>query len=176
MGLNTQQDPIGIAGGLNLYGYANGDPVNYSDPFGLCPAWKTGVPCFVEKGLAGAAVGGVAGAAVGATGGTFVVPGVGTVTGGGGGAVVGAAAGLVAGTLAGGIEDLGHAAASIGSRLRKLGEIITIGVSGLLGPQTPPAPDELLNPETRVESPARPSGRNKPKEDEDDEDPLGSRE
>lgn len=31
----TQQDPIGIAGGLNLYGYANGDPVNYSDPFGL---------------------------------------------------------------------------------------------------------------------------------------------
>jgi hypothetical protein len=37
MGLYTQQDPIGIAGGLNLYGYANGDPVNYSDPFGLCP-------------------------------------------------------------------------------------------------------------------------------------------
>jgi uncharacterized protein RhaS with RHS repeats len=37
MGLVTQQDPIGIAGGLNLYGYANGDPVNFSDPFGLCP-------------------------------------------------------------------------------------------------------------------------------------------
>jgi hypothetical protein len=36
MGLVTQQDPIGIAGGLNLYGYANGDPVNFSDPFGLC--------------------------------------------------------------------------------------------------------------------------------------------
>ena len=33
----TQQDPIGIAGGLNLYGFANGDPVNFSDPFGLCP-------------------------------------------------------------------------------------------------------------------------------------------
>jgi uncharacterized protein RhaS with RHS repeats len=37
MGLYTQQDPIGIAGGLNLYGYANGDPINFSDPFGLCP-------------------------------------------------------------------------------------------------------------------------------------------
>jgi RHS repeat-associated protein len=33
----TQEDPIGLAGGLNLYGYADGDPVNLSDPFGLSP-------------------------------------------------------------------------------------------------------------------------------------------
>jgi len=33
----TQEDPIGLAGGMNVYGYANGDPVNYADPFGLCP-------------------------------------------------------------------------------------------------------------------------------------------
>ncbi len=32
----TQQDPIGLAGGLNLYGFAGGDPINYQDPFGLC--------------------------------------------------------------------------------------------------------------------------------------------
>ena len=32
----TQQDPIGIAGGANVYGFAGGDPVNYQDPFGLC--------------------------------------------------------------------------------------------------------------------------------------------
>jgi RHS repeat-associated protein len=37
----TQEDPIGIAGGLNTYGFAGGDPVSYSDPYGLsaqrCP-------------------------------------------------------------------------------------------------------------------------------------------
>jgi RHS repeat-associated protein len=32
----TQEDPIGLAGGLNAYGFASGDPANYSDPFGLC--------------------------------------------------------------------------------------------------------------------------------------------
>jgi RHS repeat-associated protein len=31
----TQPDPIGLAGGVNLYGFAAGDPVNFSDPFGL---------------------------------------------------------------------------------------------------------------------------------------------
>ena len=31
----TQEDPIGLAGGINAYGFGNGDPVNYADPFGL---------------------------------------------------------------------------------------------------------------------------------------------
>lgn len=31
----TQEDPIGLAGGLNIYGFAGGDPVDYSAPFGL---------------------------------------------------------------------------------------------------------------------------------------------
>jgi RHS repeat-associated protein len=34
----TQPDPIGIVGGLNSYGFAAGDPVTYSDPYGLTPA------------------------------------------------------------------------------------------------------------------------------------------
>jgi hypothetical protein len=44
----TQEDPIGLAGGLNLYGFANGDPVTFSDPFGLCK----NPPC-PEKGSLG---------------------------------------------------------------------------------------------------------------------------
>jgi RHS repeat-associated protein len=31
----TQEDPIGLAGGMNAYGFANGDPATYSDPYGL---------------------------------------------------------------------------------------------------------------------------------------------
>ncbi|HET7462509.1 MAG TPA: RHS repeat-associated core domain-containing protein, partial [Longimicrobium sp.] len=31
----TQEDPIGLAGGVNGYGFAEGDPVRYSDPYGL---------------------------------------------------------------------------------------------------------------------------------------------
>jgi RHS repeat-associated protein len=36
-GLFTQEDPIGLAGGLSSYGFTSGDPINYADPFGLCP-------------------------------------------------------------------------------------------------------------------------------------------
>ena len=39
-------DPMGLAGGLNLYAYAEGDPLTYIDPLGLCGEsgnyWETG--------------------------------------------------------------------------------------------------------------------------------------
>jgi hypothetical protein len=51
-GLPTQEDPIGLAGGNNLYGFANGDPVNFSDPLGLAAEEKERCrPCI--KALAG---------------------------------------------------------------------------------------------------------------------------
>lgn len=61
MGPVTQEDPIGIAGGLNLYGYAGGDPINFTDPFGLCgkqgegpcPVWFAGLGVNVVPGAGG---------------------------------------------------------------------------------------------------------------------------
>jgi uncharacterized protein RhaS with RHS repeats len=35
-GTFTQADPLGLGGGLSAWGFVGGDPVNYSDPFGLC--------------------------------------------------------------------------------------------------------------------------------------------
>ena len=32
----VSEDPIGVAGGVNLYGYVGGQPIGYRDPNGLC--------------------------------------------------------------------------------------------------------------------------------------------
>jgi RHS repeat-associated protein len=49
----TQEDPIGLAGGLNAYGFANGDPVSYSDPFGLFPGADWGRTIALTYALVG---------------------------------------------------------------------------------------------------------------------------
>ena len=63
----TQTDPIGLAGGLNAYGFAAGDPVSYSDPYGLScepkPACERSQNAFALGGGGGMRPGLFAGAA-----------------------------------------------------------------------------------------------------------------
>jgi hypothetical protein len=49
----TQEDPIGLDGGLSIHGYAGGDPLNSWDPFGLSDCKKNDPPpkCLPVKRL-----------------------------------------------------------------------------------------------------------------------------
>jgi RHS repeat-associated protein len=104
----TQPDPIGIAGGLNVYGYANGDPVNYSDPFGLCPEGLNTTESFlcnwIEAGFT--VLGANVGMTIGGRGGSMLglaaggVPALATGTAGAMiGSSIGAAGGLAIGEM-----------------------------------------------------------------------------
>jgi len=81
-----QKDPMGVAGGVNLCRFNNGNPVSFGDPLGLCPV------CLL--GAAGAAIGGVGQVASNLLNDRPVLQGVGQAVG------VGAAAGLTLGLAA----------------------------------------------------------------------------
>jgi RHS repeat-associated protein len=124
----NQQDPIGLAGGANSYGFVAGDPVNYSDPFGLCPPCYPGMPGMapLPKGnpvkglavLAGVTVGvaaAVASPALGAAIARWLLPAAGT-----GAAVASGGAGLT-GRL---VDALENAGPQMGARINAvLGQV-----------------------------------------------------
>ena len=61
VGRFTQEDPIGLAGGVNAYGFANGDPANFADPFGLCPETMHNGEVCIDLFIAAASAGGFRG-------------------------------------------------------------------------------------------------------------------
>jgi hypothetical protein len=87
---------------MNLYGYANGDPVNHSDPFGLCPVPADDCPPGYWTAV-GTAAGALLGGAGGGTGGFFAGAGVGAIPGAAVGAMKGAALGGAAGATIDGL-------------------------------------------------------------------------
>jgi len=73
----TQEDPAGLAGGLNTYGFAGGDPVNFIDPFGSrpCPPDNDCGALVAALTMTGAVIGGLGGGVAGGIGGLGCGPG-----------------------------------------------------------------------------------------------------
>jgi RHS repeat-associated protein len=159
----TQPDPIGIAGGLNSYGFAAGDPVSYSDPYGLsaqqCPPDCTTL--HKVSTFFGALAGGVVGGAGGAVAGTVILPIAGTAGGGTAGAFVGAGEGAVLGLATAnvaevGAELIGEGAADGARRVINKGRIIAGLIGQLIGMGEPlPNPKGPESDRPRVERPQK---------------------
>ena len=144
----TQEDPIGVAGGVNLYQFNGNNPATYTDPFGFCPGCVLAAAALGAAGSAEAATLALGTAAIVATSDKAIELN---------NAVAGAAATIVIAGALNTVEVAGaviHEARSLKAKAKEVIAAILIGLGGGktdIEPQPPRPPTQEQKPKKKKE-------------------------